>query len=49
LIEKKSPTDGRRFPSLSRTMTSKRHKGEVLFSRDGHVVGKPGGGDVVGR
>ena len=46
LIEKKSPFDAVRFPSLSRTVTSKRHNGEVDVSRLGHVWGKPG---VVGR
>ena len=49
LIEKKSPFDAVRFPSLSRTMTSKRHNGEVGVSRLGQVWGKPVGGGVVGR
>jgi hypothetical protein len=49
-MEKKSPVDGARFWSLSRTMTSKRHSGEVGVARVGHVRGKPAGRVVdVGR
>ena len=44
-MEKKSPTDGVRFRSLSLTMTSKRHRGVALA----HDVGKRAGTDVVVR
>ena len=47
MIEKKSPVDGARFWSLSRTMTSKRHSGDVVVSRVGHVDGKPDGAEDV--
>jgi hypothetical protein len=49
LIEKKSPIDGARFRSLSCTMTSKRHNGEVDVSCIGQVDGKPAGGGDVSR
>jgi hypothetical protein len=48
-MEKKSPGEGARFPSLSRTMTSKRHNGAVDLVLVGHVAGKPAGGFVVGQ
>jgi hypothetical protein len=47
MIEKKSPGEGAMFPSLSCTVTSKRHSGEVEVSRFGHDDGKPDGAEDV--
>jgi hypothetical protein len=49
MIEKKSPFDGRRFRSLSRTKTSKRHSGDVVVSRVGQFFNAPGLDELVGR
>jgi len=46
LIEKKSPFDGVAFLSLSRTWTSKRHDGDVVFSLVGHALKLDGDPEV---
>jgi hypothetical protein len=49
LIEKKSPGDGDILRSLSCTITSKRHNGEVDFSFVGHALRNNAGDPDVNR